>query len=29
MLDALTKIERCPINVELGYLVQVHISRTG
>jgi len=29
MLDALTDIERCPINVELGYLVQVHISRTG
>ena len=28
-LEALTEIERCPINVELGYLVQVHISRTG
>jgi hypothetical protein len=25
ILNTLTEIERCPINVELGYLVQVHI----
>ena len=29
MLDAPAEIESCPLNVELGYLLQVHISRTG